>query len=407
MTLFTDIELPFIKVLAEMEMTGVRINVDELAKLSVQLTARVNEMEQRCYALAGRSFNIGSPRQVGEILFEHLKIDPKAKRTKTGAYSTTEEILEKHRHTHEVVDLILKIRGLNKLLATYINALPELINPATGKIHTSFNQTVTVTGRISSTNPNLQNIPIRTDDGREIRRAFIPDEGCLLMSADYSQIELRLMAEMSGDPDMVAAFREGVDIHRATAAKIYKMPLEEVSDRERRNAKTANFGIIYGISAFGLSERLDIPRAEAKMLIDGYFETYPRVKEYIDESVESARTRGYVTTVMGRKRYLSDINSRNATVRSYAERNAVNAPLQGSAADIIKKAMIEISREMKTRGMRSRMIIQVHDELVFNVVPDELPALQQLVTRLMEGAYSGKVALEVASGVGANWLEAH
>ncbi|MDE6756109.1 MAG: DNA polymerase I [Muribaculaceae bacterium] len=406
-TLFTDIELPFIKVLAEMEMTGVRINVDELAKLSVQLTARVNEMEQRCYALAGKSFNIGSPRQVGEILFEHLKIDPKAKRTKTGAYSTTEEILEKHRHTHEVVDLILKIRGLNKLLATYINALPELINPATGKIHTSFNQTVTVTGRISSTNPNLQNIPIRTDDGREIRRAFIPDEGCLLMSADYSQIELRLMAEMSGDPDMVAAFREGVDIHRATAAKIYKMPLEEVSDRERRNAKTANFGIIYGISAFGLSERLDIPRAEAKMLIDGYFETYPRVKEYIDESVESARTRGYVTTVMGRKRYLPDINSRNATVRSYAERNAVNAPLQGSAADIIKKAMIEISREMKARGMRSRMIIQVHDELVFNVVPDELPALQQLVTRLMEGAYSGKVALEVASGVGANWLEAH
>lgn len=407
MTLFTDIELPFIKVLAEMEMTGVRINVDELAKLSVQLTARVNEMEQRCYALAGKSFNIGSPRQVGEILFDHLKIDPKAKRTKTGAYSTTEEILEKHRHTHEVVDLILKIRGLNKLLATYINSLPELINPATGKIHTSFNQTVTVTGRISSTNPNLQNIPIRTDDGREIRRAFIPDEGCLLMSADYSQIELRLMAEMSGDPDMVAAFREGVDIHRATAAKIYKMPLEEVSDRERRNAKTANFGIIYGISAFGLSERLDIPRAEAKMLIDGYFETYPRVKEYIDESVESARTRGYVTTVMGRKRYLPDINSRNATVRSYAERNAVNAPLQGSAADIIKKAMIEISREMKTRGMRSRMIIQVHDELVFNVVPDELPALQQLVTRLMEGAYSGKVALEVASGVGANWLEAH
>ncbi len=406
-TLFTDIELPFIKVLAEMEMTGVRINVDELAKLSVQLTARVNEMEQRCYALAGKSFNIGSPRQVGEILFDHLKIDPKAKRTKTGAYSTTEEILEKHRHTHEVVDLILKIRGLNKLLATYINALPELINPATGKIHTSFNQTVTVTGRISSTNPNLQNIPIRTDDGREIRRAFIPDEGCLLMSADYSQIELRLMAEMSGDPDMVAAFREGVDIHRATAAKIYKMPLEEVSDRERRNAKTANFGIIYGISAFGLSERLDIPRAEAKMLIDGYFETYPRVKEYIDESVESARTRGYVTTVMGRKRYLPDINSRNATVRSYAERNAVNAPLQGSAADIIKKAMIEISREMKTRGMRSRMIIQVHDELVFNVVPDELSALQQLVTRLMEGAYSGKVALEVASGVGANWLEAH
>lgn len=405
--LFTDIELPFVKVLAEMEWTGVRIDVAELAEQSKQLTARLNEMEQRCYQLAGKSFNIGSPRQVGEVLFEQLKIDPSAKRTKTGAYSTTEEILEKYRHTHEIVDIILKIRGLNKLLATYINALPELINPATGKIHTTYNQTVTVTGRISSTNPNLQNIPIRTDDGREIRRAFIPDPGCLFMSADYSQIELRLMADISGDLDMVAAFRAGADIHRATAAKIYKEPIEDVTDRQRRNAKTANFGIIYGISAFGLSERLDIPRAEAKMLIEGYFATYPRVKEYIDEAIAGAKERGYVTTVMGRKRFLSDINSRNATVRSYAERNAVNAPLQGSAADIIKKAMIDIYREIGERGLRSRMIMQVHDELIFNVIPEELPVLQELVTRLMEHAYSGKVALEVASGVGDNWLEAH
>ena len=406
-TLFNDIELPFVKVLAEMEWTGVRIDVAELAEQSKQLTARLNEMEQRCYQLAGKSFNIGSPRQVGEVLFEQLKIDPSAKRTKTGAYSTTEEILEKYRHTHEIVDIILKIRGLNKLLATYINALPELINPATGKIHTTYNQTVTVTGRISSTNPNLQNIPIRTDDGREIRRAFIPDPGCLFMSADYSQIELRLMADISGDPDMVAAFRAGADIHRATAAKIYKEPIEQVTDRQRRNAKTANFGIIYGISAFGLSERLDIPRAEAKMLIEGYFATYPRVKEYIDEAIAGAKERGYVTTVMGRKRFLSDINSRNATVRSYAERNAVNAPLQGSAADIIKKAMIDIYREIGERGLRSRMIMQVHDELIFSVIPEELPVLQELVTRLMEHAYSGKVALEVASGVGDNWLEAH
>ena len=407
MPLFRDIELPFVTVLAEMEWTGVRIDTAELALLSEQLTARVNALEQRCYELAGESFNIGSPRQVGDILFDKLKIDTSAKRTKTGAYSTAEEILEKYRHSHEIVDVILQIRGLNKLLATYINALPELINPATGKIHTTYNQTLTATGRISSTNPNLQNIPIRTDDGREIRRAFIPDPGDVFMSADYSQIELRLMADMSGDPDMVAAFRAGEDIHRATAAKIYKEPLDKVTDRQRRNAKTANFGIIYGISAFGLAERLDIPRAEAKMLIDGYFATYPGVKDYINAAIEGARTRGYVTTVMGRKRYLADINSRNAVVRSYAERNAVNAPLQGSAADIIKKAMIDIAREMKARSMKSRMIMQVHDELIFNVVPDELPQLQQLVTNLMQQAYSGKVSLEVASGTGANWLEAH
>lgn len=406
-SLFNDIELPFVKVLADMELTGVRINVGELAKMSAQLTARVNELEQRCYQVAGKTFNVSSPRQVGDVLFDHLKIDPSAKRTKTGAYSTTEEILEKYRHSHEVVDLILKIRSLNKLLATYINALPELINPATGKIHTTYNQTVTATGRISSTNPNLQNIPVRTDDGREIRKAFIPDPGCLFMSADYSQIELRLMADMSGDPDMVAAFRAGEDIHRATAAKIYKEPIEQVTDVQRRNAKTANFGIIYGISAFGLAERLDIPRAEAKMLIDGYFATYPRVKEYITETIAQAKERGYVTTVMGRKRFLSDINSRNAVVRSYAERNAVNAPLQGSAADIIKMAMIDIAREIESRGLRTRMIMQVHDELIFNVVPEELDEVKSLVERLMMQAYSGNVPLEVAAGVGANWLEAH
>lgn len=406
-SLVFDIELPFVKVLADMELTGVRINVGELAKMSAQLTARVNELEQRCFQAAGKSFNISSPRQVGDVLFDHLKIDPSAKRTKTGAYSTTEEILEKYRHSHEVVDIILKIRSLNKLLATYINALPELINPATGKIHTTYNQTVTATGRISSANPNLQNIPVRTDDGREIRRAFIPDEGCQFMSADYSQIELRLMADMSGDPDMIAAFRAGEDIHRATAAKIYKEPIEQVTDVQRRNAKTANFGIIYGISAFGLAERLDIPRAEAKMLIEGYFATYPRVKEYIAETIAQAKERGYVTTVMGRKRFLNDINSRNAVVRSYAERNAVNAPLQGSAADIIKKAMIDIAREIEARGLRTRMIMQVHDELIFNVVPEEVAEVKELVERLMTQAYSGKVPLDVAAGVGANWLEAH
>ncbi len=405
--LMTDIELPFIKVLAEMEWTGVRIDVNELAALSDQLTSRMHEMEQKVYELAGTTFNISSPMQVGDVLFDRLKIDPSAKRTKRGAYSTTEEILEKYRSAHPVVDLILKIRGLRKLLATYINALPELINPATGKIHTTYNQTVTATGRISSTNPNLQNIPVRTDDGREIRRAFIADPGDLFLSADYSQIELRLMADLSGDPDMIEAFREGADIHRATAAKIYKESIDDVTDNQRRNAKTANFGIIYGISAFGLSERLGIPRSEAKMLIDGYFESYPHIREYIAAAIEQARANGYVTTIMGRKRLLPDINSRNAVVRSYAERNAVNAPLQGSAADIIKKAMIDIYNAIGQEGLRSRMIMQVHDELIFNVVPDELPRLQEIVTRCMTGAYNGRVPLEVSAGVGQNWLQAH
>lgn len=405
--LLHKIEFPFISVLANMEWIGVRIDTAELAKLSIKLTTEINDIQQRIYELAGHTFNIGSPRQIGEILFEELKIDPKMKRTKSGAYSTTEEILEKYRNDYEIVDLILQWRRLNKLLATYINALPAMINPATGKLHTTYNQTVTATGRISSTNPNLQNIPVRTDLGRDIRRAFIPDNGCLLMAADYSQIELRLMADLSGDPDMVEAFREGKDIHLATAAKIYKKPLESVTADQRRNAKTANFGIIYGISTFGLAERLGIPRAEAKMLIDGYFESYPHIREYINKAVEKARENGYVTTVMGRRRYLPDINSRNAVVRSYAERNAVNAPLQGSAADIIKLAMINIHSDIIREGLRSRMILQVHDELVFNVVPDELPKLQEIVTRRMENAYRDKVRLEVSVGVASNWLEAH
>ncbi len=407
LSLYDEIELPMVRVLAEMEWTGVRVDTSELSEMSQALTGRVTALEQQVYELAGGTFNIGSPMQVGEILFDKLKIDTKAKRTKRGFYSTTEEILEKYRSTHPIVGLILQIRGLRKLLTTYINALPELINKSTGRIHTTYNQTVTATGRLSSANPNLQNIPVRTDDGREIRRAFIPDEGDLILSADYSQIELRLMAELSGDPDMVEAFDSGADIHRATAARIYHKTLDEVSDTERRNAKTANFGIIYGISAFGLSERLGISRVESKELIDGYFRSYPHIREYIEQSVEKACEQGYVTTVMGRKRMLPDISSRNAVVRSYAERNAVNAPLQGSAADIIKIAMVNIYNAFEKEGLKSRMIIQVHDELVFNVKPDELDRVKELVTSLMESAYSGRVRLEVGLGVATNWLEAH
>lgn len=405
--LMNEIELPLIKVLAEMEWTGVRVDTSDLARLSMQYTARLGEMEQKVYELAGGSFNISSPMQVGEVLFQRLKIDPNAKRTKKGAFSTTEEILEKFRADHPIVDLILKIRALRKLLATYINALPELINRSTGKIHTSYNQTVTATGRISSTNPNLQNIPVRSDDGREIRRAFIADPGDIFMSADYSQIELRLMADLSADKNMVEAFMSGADIHRATAAKIYHEPLDQVTDNQRRNAKTANFGIIYGISAFGLSERLGIPRSEAKMLIDGYFATYPHIREYMDESINRAREKGYVMTIKGRKRMLPDINSRSAVVRGFAERNAINAPIQGSAADIIKIAMVNIYRHMEEAGFKSRMIMQVHDELVFNVKPDELEALKELVIRDMESAYRGLVPLVVSAGFGQNWLEAH
>lgn len=405
--LMTDIELPLIPVLADMEWTGVRIDVLALAELSRKFTARLREMEQRAYNLAGGPFNVGSPTQVGEVLFERLKLDPKAKRTKRGAYSTTEEVLEKYRDAHPLVDLIIEIRGMRKLLTTYVDALPQLINPATGKIHTTYNQTVTATGRISSANPNLQNIPIRTEEGREIRRAFIADSGDLFMSADYSQIELRLIADMSGDKDMIDAFLSEADIHQATAAKIFHKSIGDVSEEERRRAKTANFGIIYGISAFGLSQRLRIPRGEAKALIDGYFRTYPHIKEYISEAIEKAQRDGYVSTIMGRKRMLPDINSGNAVVRGYAERNAVNAPIQGSAADIIKLAMVNVARDFKKAGLRSKMIMQVHDELIFNVVPSELETVKKIVADDMMNAYKGRVPLIVSTGVGTNWLEAH
>lgn len=402
-----DIEMPFVKVLASMEWEGMRIDANELSKLSVQLTQRMKELEAEAYTLAGQEFNISSPMQVGEVLFDKLQIDPKAKKTKRGTYSTTEEILEKYASKHPIVNIILEIRGLRKLLTTYINALPLLVNPKTGKIHTTLNQTVTATGRISSTNPNLQNIPVRTDDGREIRRAFVADPGCVMLSADYSQIELRILACLSGDEGMIDAFLSGADFHTATAAKIYKEDVKDVTQDQRRKAKTANFGIVYGISAFGLSERLGIPRAEAKSLIETYFETYPGVNEYLRKSVEVAQEKGYVTTLMGRKRYLPDINSRNAVVRGYAERNAVNAPIQGSAADIIKRAMIDIYADMKAANLRSKMIMQIHDELIFNVYPDELEVLENIVETRMKNAYKGRVPLEVAAGVGHNWLEAH
>ncbi len=405
--LLDEVELPLIKVLAEMEFTGVRIDSTVLTDLSARLKERVRAMEEEAYTMAGGPFNIGSPAQVGMVLFDRLQIDPKAKKTARGSYSTTEQILEKYAPKVPLVSLILKIRRLKKLIATYLDALPGLVNPSTGKIHTSYNQTVTATGRISSTNPNLQNIPIRTDDGREIRRAFIADPGDLIMRADYSQIELRLIADLSADKDMIEGFLSGDDIHRLTAAKIYGVPLEEVTDDQRRHAKTANFGIIYGISAFGLSERLGISRGEAKQLIEGYFSTYPHIRDYLEKAVTTARDQGYVTTKMGRRRYLPDINSRNAVVRGYAERNAVNAPIQGSAADIIKVAMIRIYNEMESRGLRSRMIMQVHDELIFNVKPSELDELRTLVVKQMEGAFHGAVPLTVSAGVAPNWLEAH
>ena len=405
--LFYEMEMPLTRVLADMEIAGVNVDTAELKSSSDLLTRRLGELEQEIYQLAGTTFNVSSARQVGEILFERLKIDEKAKKTKTGQYSTTEEILEKLRSRHPIVGKILDQRGIRKLLSTYINALPELINPKTGKIHTSFNQTVTATGRLSSSNPNLQNIPIRDNEGREIRRAFVPDPGCLFFSADYSQIELRIMAHLSGDPHMIGAFREGSDIHAATAAKIYKVPIGEVTADMRRKAKTANFGIIYGISVFGLAERLNIPRSEAKELIDGYFESYPQIKEYMNKSIEVAREKGYVETICGRKRMLPDIHSHNSVVRGYAERNAINAPIQGSAADIIKIAMIRIARRFEEEGLKSRMILQVHDELNFNVPTDELERVQEIVRHEMENAYPLQVPLIADYGTGHNWLEAH
>lgn len=407
-SLFFDIEMPLVYVLAEMEYTGVTLDRRALKLSSEELTKELTTLEQDIYQLAGMEFNINSAKQVGEILFDRLKIEEKAKKTKTGSYSTSEDVLEKIRNKHPIVSKLLEYRGLKKLLSTYIDALPELIDTTTGKIHTSFNQTVTSTGRLSSTNPNLQNIPIRDEIGREIRRAFTSDsEACVFFSADYSQIELRIMAHLSGDTNMIEAFRSGEDIHAATAAKIYGVPIEEVTSDMRRKAKTANFGIIYGISVFGLSERLNIPRGEAKELIDGYFMTYPAIKNYMDKSIHVAKENGYVETIYGRKRFLADINSNNAVVRGYAERNAINAPIQGSAADIIKVAMVRIYDRFETEKLRSKMILQVHDELNFNVWQEEIDLVKKIVLEEMEGVIKLEVPLIADYGVGTNWLEAH
>lgn len=405
--LLHDIEMPLVSVLAEMELTGVSIDTAALHEAEKDMMTRLENLEKEIFELAGQTFNVGSPAKVGEILFDHLALDPKAKKTKTGQYSTSEDVLEKLIPKHPIVAKIIEYRALKKLLTTYITALPAAINPETGRVHTNYNQTVTATGRLSSSAPNLQNIPVRDDEGREIRRAFIAEPGCLFLSADYSQIELRLLADFSNDEIMLDAFRHGKDIHAITASKIYHKNLDDVTANERRHAKTANFGIVYGISAFGLSTRLGIPRAEAKEIIDNYFLTFPTVRKYMSDSVEKAREHGYVETRMGRKRMLPDINSRNPVVRGYAERNAINAPIQGTAADIIKIAMIRIYDEMKKRGLKSKMIMQVHDELNFNVPEDEIGVMQELVTRQMQDAYHGAVTLTASSGVATNWLDAH
>jgi DNA polymerase-1 len=406
-SLLYDMEFPLARVLADMEIVGVRIDVKALNDAADILSSKISGIEHEIHTLAGEEFNVSSPAKVGEILFDKLKLDEKAKKTKSGQYSTGEAILEKVAYKHPIVNMILEYRQLKKLLTTYLTALPEAINPATGRVHTNYNQTVTATGRISSSNPNLQNIPVRDDVGREIRRSFIADDDCVFLSADYSQIELRIVADLAGDEVMLDAFRHDKDIHAITAAKIYGIPVEEVSANQRRNAKTANFGILYGISAFGLAARLNIPRYEAKMLIDGYNSTFPKVHQYMTETVEHARENGFVATIMGRKRMQPDINSRNPVVRGYAERNAINAPIQGSAADIIKVAMVNIHREMTERNLKSKMIMQVHDELNFNVVKDELPIVQELVVRNMENAYHGNVRLIASCGVGPDWLSAH
>ena len=405
--LFYQIEMPLMPVLAQMEMNGVCLDTESLKETSKVFTDRMNEIEARIYELAGEQFNIASPKQVGEVLFDKLKIVEKAKKTKTGQYVTSEEVLQQLKNKHEIVADILEHRGLKKLIGTYIDALPKLINPRTGHIHTSFNQTITATGRLSSSDPNLQNIPIRGEDGKEIRKAFIPEPGCLFFSADYSQIELRVMAHLSKDEAMIEVFKEGKDLHAATAANIYKKDISEVTRDERTKSKRANFGIIYGITVFGLAERLDIPREEAKMLIDGYFQTFPQVHDYMEMSKEIARKQGYVTTLFGRRRYLPDINSHNATVRGFAERNAINAPIQGTAADIIKVAMIRIHQRFKAEGIRSKMILQVHDELNFSVYPEEKEQVERIVLEEMQGAFPLAVPLVADSGFGQNWLEAH
>ena len=405
--LFEEVEMPLVPVLARMEMNGARIDEASLAETSKVFTERMETIERDIREVAGQELNISSPRQIGELLFDQLKIDSKPKKTKTGQYVTDEATLLALKSKHPVVEKILDYRGYKKLLSTYIDALPQLVNPRTGHIHTSYNQAVTATGRLSSSNPNLQNIPIRDENGKEVRKAFIPDEGELFFSADYSQIELRLMAHLSQDKNMVEDFNSGHDIHQATAAKIFKVPIEEVTSTMRRKAKTANFGIIYGISAFGLAERMEVSRGEARQLIDDYFATYPGVKEYMDKSIEKARQLGYTQTLLGRRCQLPDINSRNAVVRGYAERNAINAPIQGTAADIIKVAMIRIDKRMREEGLRSKMILQVHDELNFSVVPEEKEQLQALVINEMQNAIKLSVPLFADCGWGTNWLEAH
>lgn len=405
--LFYNIEMPLVPVLAEMETTGVRLDTEALAETSKVLTERMKQIERNIYELAGHEFNIASPKQVGEVLFGEMKIVEKPKKTKTGQYVTSEEVLQQLRSKAPIVADILEHRGLKKLLGTYVDALPKLINPRTGHIHTSFNQAVTATGRLSSSDPNLQNIPVRGEDGKEIRKCFIPEPGELFFSADYSQIELRVMAHLSGDKNMIEAFREGYDIHAATAARIYKEKIEDVSRDQRTKAKRANFGIIYGITVFGLAERLEISRDEAKQLIDGYFETFPEVHAYMEKAKELAREHGYAETFFHRRRYLPDITSHNATVRNFAERNAINAPIQGSAADIIKIAMVKIYDRFRKEGIRSKMILQVHDELNFSVVPEEKEKVERIVLEEMQNAYPLQVPLVADSGWGKNWLEAH
>ena len=404
--LYNEVELPLVPVLREMEAAGVRIDVAKLKQAETSLTGELNTIEQRIYTLAGESFNINSPKQVGELLFDKMQLDAKAKKSKNGQYSTSEEVLMALKDRHPIIGEILDYRELKKLVTTYIAALPGYI-AADGKIHTTYNQTVTATGRLSSSNPNLQNLPIRSERGRFIREAVIPDDGCLFLSADYSQIELRLMAHFSQDEHMLAAFRSGQDIHAATAARIFKLPIEQITKDQRRQAKTANFGIIYGISAFGLAQQLDCSRSEAKQLIDDYFAAFPRVIQYIDNQKELARQRGYAETLFGRKRYLPDIHSQNATVRSFAERNAVNAPIQGTAADIIKMAMVSIHRRLKNEGLQAQMIMQVHDELNFNVPVNEVDRVREIVVSEMQNAVHLSIPLIAECGVGENWLVAH
>jgi DNA polymerase-1 len=402
-----NIEMPLIRVLADMERTGVKLNQENLKAIASVLREDIISLEKEIYTLAGTEFNISSPKQLGDILFIRLKLDDKARVTKTRQFNTSEEILQRLAGRHPIINKVLEYRGLKKLLSTYVETLPQLADKTTGRIHTSFNQAVASTGRLSSNNPNLQNIPVRDERGREIRRAFVPEEGNLFLSADYSQIELRLMAHLSKDKSMISDFLSGSDIHAATASKIFGVNIKDVTREMRSKAKTANFGIIYGISSFGLSERLTIGRKEAKELIDGYFNSYPGVKVYMDESIRKAREQGYVTTMFGRRRYVRDIHSRNQVVRGNAERNAINAPIQGSAADIIKVAMVRIHEKMKEEKYASKMILQVHDELIFEVVPGEMEKLKEMVIHEMTDAVKLDIPLKVDSGTGKNWLEAH